>query len=252
METYKICDAHAHVDELEPIHEQLREAQEIGLLMVLGVGMDIKSNEKVLSLSRDYPGIIPAIGYHPWSIVKEQILGNLEYIKAHIDEATALGEIGLDYKIQCKREIQEEVFQELLGIAKGYNKPCVVHARYSHKRCVEMIKRTGVRAVLHWYSGPRDVLGDALDCGCYVSVTPALRYSQAHREAAIFAPMDRILIETDAPVNYEGRPSRLKDIVIPLEELARLKGRDIHEVAERVFENFIEFFGLGSSRWIKD
>jgi TatD DNase family protein len=87
------------------------------------------------------------------------------------------------------------------------------------------------RAVFHWYSGPLDVLGRLLEDGYCISATPALARSQAHRAAIALAPPERILLETDAPVPWQGRPSTPADLPLALTALADLRGWSEAETA---------------------
>jgi TatD DNase family protein len=107
------------------------------------------------------------------------------------------------------------------------------------------VKELGIKqAVFHWYSGPRLVLEEILAIGYFISATPALRYSTPHQEAIKETPLERILLETDAPVVYQGRKSRPKDVRITLGEVARLKGLDPSEVWRQTTSNASLLFGV--------
>jgi TatD DNase family protein len=108
-----------------------------------------------------------------------------------------------------------------------------------------MVKDAGIeKGVFHWYSGPLEILEKIIDHGYYVSATPALAYSPPHQAAMRTAPLDRILVETDSPVEYQGRISEPADLVITLEELSRLKGMDQGEVRKITTANANRFFGI--------
>ena len=100
------------------------------------------------------------------------------------------------------------------------------------------------KVIFHWYSGPLDILDKVIADGYYVSATPALAYSPQHREAIERAPLEHILVETDAPVEYEGNVTEPADVLITLRELSRLKNMDILEVAEATTANAVKLFGL--------
>ena len=100
------------------------------------------------------------------------------------------------------------------------------------------------KAVFHWYSGPMEVLDKILDDGYFISATPALAYSDKHREAMIRAPLSNILIETDAPVEFNGKASEPATLVETLHELARLKKLPVSEVAHITTKNSRKFYGL--------
>ncbi len=100
------------------------------------------------------------------------------------------------------------------------------------------------RAVFHWYSGPLRLLDEILKAGYLISATPALAYSPPHQEAIKRTPTERILLETDTPVSYQGRESRPKDVRITFEEVSKLKGLDPSLVSEQTTQNASRFFQI--------
>ena len=130
-------------------------------------------------------------------------------------------------------------------MAKAADKPVIIHSRFSHARTFEMTAGpeskgpyfTGLRVKGRFWAG-------SLDSGYFISVTPALAYSPFHREAAAFAPLERIMVEADAPVEYQGKISEPADLILALRELARIKGICVEE-AERITErNTRSFYRL--------
>ena len=243
-----LVDCHAHLDELDDLSEALQEAKTAGVKGIIGVGVNVDSNKRILKIAeQNYGYVYPALGYHPWQMREEEVKDNLSFIREHVGECLALGEIGLDYKVKVKKELQWNVFEELLDIAFEQGKPIIVHCRYSHRRAFEMVKGKGIKQVVfHWYSGPLDLLEEILDNGYFISATPALTYSSPHQEAIKKAPLERILVETDSPVSYQGKEARPKDVRISLDEVARLKGLDPKAVAEQTTANASRLFpGMG-------
>jgi TatD DNase family protein len=253
MEESKILlvDGHAHLDELEDLSESIREAKEVGVVGIIGVGVDVESNKAILKIAETHRGYIhPAIGYHPWQIKQEEVEANVSFIRDHVEKCVALGEIGLDYKIKARKELQWNIFGKLLDLARESNKPIVIHSRYSHGRAFEMVKEKEIKkAVFHWYSGPLDVLDDILAMGYFISATPALIYSPPHQKAILRTPLERILLETDAPVSYQGKESRPKDVRISMETVAWLKGLDSLVVSEQTTLNASRFFQVSFRRF---
>jgi len=241
-----LIDGHAHLNEIEDIEAAITSAKLAGLNAIIAVGMDVESNQATLEIADRFPEFVhPAVGYHPWSIAADQIERNLLFIEEKLPSCIALGEVGLDYKTKVKKKIQREVFERLLLMAKRAAKPVIIHSRFSHARTYEMTAQAGIqRAVFHWFTGEKDVLSGLLDSGYFISVTPALAYSPFHREAAAFAPMERILAETDAPVEYEGRVSSPADLIFTLRELAGIKGISIEDAAIITERNTRSFYGL--------
>lgn len=246
MEKIALIDIHAHLDELNDLSSSLIEAREVGVAAIVAVGSNLDSNKKTMEIAAANPHYVyPAIGYHPWDIKEEEIEKNLLFLQENLGKCIALGEIGLDYKAKVKKEIQHKVFGALLDLAAQFNKPIIIHCRYSHERALKMILEKKIeRAVFHWYSGSLEILDEIIRQGYFVSATPALLYSLHHQEAIKKAPLERILLETDTPVIYQGIESRPKHVRITLDQVAKLKGLDISFVAEETTAHARHFFQI--------
>ncbi|MCM8798952.1 MAG: TatD family hydrolase [Candidatus Omnitrophica bacterium] len=242
----KVVDSHAHLDELKDLTDVLIKAKESGVIGIVAVGTGIESNKKMIQIAKENPKFVyPAIGYHPWEIKEEEIETNLSWIKENIHDAIALGEIGLDYKIKLKKEIQIYVFERLLEVACEFDKPVILHCRFSHQKVFEIVKMKGINRVLfHWYSGPLNLLDQIIEAGYFISATPALAYSLPHQEAIKRTPIEKILLETDSPVSYQGKEASPKDVLITLSYVSRLKGLDIFSVSKRTTANASQFFNI--------
>jgi TatD DNase family protein len=245
-ERISLIDAHTHLDQLEDLPISLKEARAAGVRGIIGVGMNAVSNRKILKIAEENQGYVyPAIGYHPWELKGEEAEEGLSFIRNHLGHCIALGEIGLDYKVKIKKEVQWKVFRKLLTIALDFDKPVILHCRFSHQHVLRIVKELEIkRAVFHWYSGPLSVLAEILDRGYFISATPALMYSPPHQEAIRHAPLERILLETDSPVTYQGKEARPKDVLVTWKEVARLKGVDPLIVSEQTTLNASQFFNI--------
>lgn len=241
-----LIDTHVHLDGLPDPELAVREAREANVLAMVAVGMDLPSNKKVLELAERFPDMVyPALGYHPWKITLSGVRENLRFLEDHLDQAVALGEVGLDYKAAVERELQQLVLQDLLDLAWRKKKPVIVHSRLAHGDAYEMVRRSDLQqAVFHWYSGPLDVLKRLLLQGYSISATPALSYSPKHQEAVSVTPLRQILLETDTPVRYQGEEARPAYVAQTLSEVSRLKRMDPEEVALRANQNARDFFGI--------
>lgn len=242
----QVIDSHAHLSEMAGAEQKIRLAILNGIVRIVAVGMNTASNEQTLTLARIFPETVqPALGYHPWMINEDEDVRAIDFLEKHIDQCVAVGEIGLDYRIKVKKDHQKAVFKQLLALAFAADKPVIVHSRYSDARTFEMVAGQKIKkAVFHWYSGPIDLLEQILSSGYYISATPALAYSQAHRAAIEKAPMERILIETDAPVEYRGIASEPMSLFSTLRHLVELKGLSLTEGARITTENAEQFFSL--------
>jgi TatD DNase family protein len=253
---YRLIDTHAHLDEIEDLGAALAAAKEAGVAAIIAVGSDIPSNRKVLELAEAYPGFVyAALGWHPWYIRESDIEASLDFIESHITETVAVGEVGLDYhkrvRAAADKDLQQRVLRDILKIAGEHGKPALVHSRYAWRDALEAVAGAGLeKAVFHWYTGTSGVLRDIIARGYYVSVTPAVAYHEEHRRAVKETPLERLLLETDAPVVYaRGRDNEFTagpaDVLRSLRGAAALKGISEAEMAEITTENARRLFGIG-------
>lgn len=256
QEIYRLVDSHAHLDEIGDIERAIQEAKQAGVVAVIAVGQHYESNLKVLDLSEKHKAFVyAALGLHPYNLGNlgnAQIDLNLRLIEENIKKAVGIGEIGLDYDKRVTRaadkERQKEAFKAVLELARRYDKPVSVHARYSWKDSFDLVKEFRVkRAVFHWYTGFSSVLREIIAEGYFISATPAAEYHDEHRRAIKDTPLANLLLETDSPVmygretKYESRPA---DIVRTLVAVARIKGVVENIVADETTDNALRFFGL--------
>jgi TatD DNase family protein len=252
---YSIIDTHAHLEEMEDLAEVITRAKNAGLVAIIAVGSDIKSNARTLEIAVQYPGFVyAALGWHPWYIKETDIEATLEFIKENMDKAVAIGEVGLDYhkrvRAAADKDLQKRALAGLLEIAKEHNRPALIHSRYAWRDAFDMVKGAGItKAVFHWYTGTSSVLRDIIDSGYYISVTPAIEYHEEHRRAIKETPLEQLLLETDCPVIYaRGREGEFKagpaDAVRSLSGAAALKGLSEAELASATTENAKRLFGL--------
>lgn len=250
-----MIDTHAHLNDVEDIDSALKAAKEAGVVTIVAQGVDLESNKRNLEIKQKFSNIDIrlAFGIHPGNIVADQIDETLEFIRLHKEDIVAIGETGLDFwyrwarKDEEKKSQQREVFQKQIDLAKEFDLPIVVHSRGAWSDCFSMAKENDVKkSVFHWYSGPEDILENILDQGYFISATPALSYSKELQNAIRFAPMDRILIETDTPVFFrigDGFQSEPKDVFRTLEFLAEIKKIDLDQAAEILNKNAQKLFG---------
>jgi len=241
-----LIDGHVHLSEIKDSERAVENALKAGVKRMIAVAMDLDSCRKTLAFAERYQdNVLPAIGYHPWSTKAEDVEDTLLFITQNIHRCVALGEVGLDYKVKVKKKLQKVVFSKLLNLAVQAHKPVIIHSRFSYQRTYEMTAEANVeKAVFHWYSGPVDILDKIIARGFFVSATPALAYSPHHQAAMARAPVDRILIETDAPVQYADRFSEPADLHETLFHLSRIKKIPEDKLARIVTKNAEKFFGL--------
>jgi TatD DNase family protein len=249
---YRLIDSHAHLEELEDLDSALDRAKQNGVVAIVAVGSEYESNNRVLEIASKHRGFVyPALGLHPGILneAAESLERQLQFIEDHLDQAVAIGEVGLDYHKRVlsgtSKDHQHQVFSTLLALGQRHRKPVIIHSRYAWRDSFALTKGAGVElAVFHWYTGPSNVLKEILDAGYFVSATIATEYHAEHRRAVQEAPLDRLLLETDCPVVYQGHRSEPADVTRSLQAAADIKGLPADVVADRTTQNARLLFGL--------
>jgi TatD DNase family protein len=252
LKQYSLVDSHAHLEEMEDLGAAIERARECGVVAILAVGSDYASNQKVLEIAAKYRGFVYAgLGLHPGTLDRDQqsLEKQIQFIEDNLDSAVAVGEIGLDYQKRALasngKDYQHRAFRDVLAIAARCGKPAVIHSRYAWKDCFNLTRESKVpQAVFHWYTGPTNVLKDILDEGYHVSATLAAEYHAEHRRAVKDAPLERLLLETDCPVVYQGHRSEPADVVRSLSAAAELKSLREELVAEKTTENALRLYNI--------
>ncbi len=262
-----LIDTHAHLDHVENLDDALAESAKAGVSAVLAVSTNLKAMKRNLEIASSDKGglaithglkIYLGLGIHPGDIKTEELEESYAFIEHNIAEADVVGEIGLDFsykwirKNEDKKNEQREVFRRQLAIAKKFDKPVVVHTRWTWRECFDIVKEFDIqKANFHWYSGPVDILEEIIKSGYYVSSSPALAFSPQSREAISQAPIEQTLIETDSPVyfNYPeemggGFKSTPKDVFKSLDAYAKLKELPPEKAAEILNKNAKDFIGI--------
>lgn len=203
---------------------------------------------KVLELAgRNRGFIFPTLGYHPTEGTNHMSV--LKLIGKNLDRIVGIGECGLDYhweKEPARREKQKRIFRKFIEKAGEAKLPLVIHSRDAEQDCFDMVKDSGLECVFHCYSGPVELAGEILDRGFWISMSTHILFSKHHRKLMKLIPLDKVLLETDAPWLSPNKPEPNYpwNIKLSAEKIAEIKGVSRGEVLERAKENAIGFFNL--------
>jgi TatD DNase family protein len=254
-----LVDTHCHLDAqyfpAGPDEALARaEAEGVAGFVVVGVGADLSPARAAVALAERRSHVFAAVGIHPhdavtWSPEAHAELSALA-AKASV---VAVGEIGLDYHYDhSPRDVQRSVFARLVGLAREIGKPIVVHTREAAKDTLDILEAEGARdvgGVIHCFSEDRPFAERALDLGFDLSFSGIVTFKSAHsvHEVAAWAPLDRILVETDspylAPVPRRGKPCEPAYIVHTARRVAELRGIPVEALAAATTANAERRFG---------
>ena len=255
MEGNKLCrlvDSHAHLEELGDLGSAIERAKQSGVVAIVAVGSDYKSNHQVLEIAGKYQGFVhPALGLHPGRL-NEDLLSlerHLQFIEDNLSVAVAVGEVGLDYHKRvvgaAGKDLQQKVLGTILALAKRCGKPAIIHSRYAWRDSFELTKKASLeKAIFHWYTGPTNVLREILEQGYFVSATLAVEYHAEHRRAVKEVALENLLLETDCPVVYQGHQAEPADVSRALQATAEMEGLSPDFVAEKTTENALRLFRI--------
>lgn len=249
-------DTHAHLDDAafdEDRDELLARLMECGVDCVLDPGCDPESSRKAAALAEREDWIWFAAGIHPEELHAFTAEG-LEEIAALLrhPKCRAVGEIGLDYYWDdTHKEEQKQLFHAQLSMALERDLPVVIHDREAHADSLLAVKELpGLRGVFHCYSGSVELARELWKRGWYVGFDGPLTYKNARKAVAVAseAPLDRILIETDAPylapAPLRGTRNDSRALVHVAAKLAALRGMTAEEIVARTAENGRRLFGV--------
>lgn len=261
-----LVDSHCHIDGAEfaeDLGEVLDRAKDSGVAAMLCVGTgDVKKGEvsRAVELARSHPNVYASVGVHPHdaALYDEDVDAELNRLSED-DKVIAWGEIGLDYHYDhSPREVQRNVFKRQITNALRRHLPIIVHTRDAEDDTIEILrsfgKESGLRGVMHCFSGSERAANIFLDLGFYISFAGNVTFKKAQdlRDVARNVPLDRILVETDCPYMspepLRGRRNEPSHVLHTARLLSGLVGVDEVEFCEATTRNFENLFGVGISR----
>lgn len=255
-----IFDSHTHLNAEqfnEDIPETIARANELGVTEMAVVGFDYPTIEKSLALSQAYKDIYSIIGWHPTeagSYDKEVEA----FIQSHLEnpKVVTYGEIGLDYYwMEDPKDVQEKVFRRQIAIAKEHQLPISIHMRDAVEDTYHILKDEDVRdigGIMHSFGSDDEWARKFLDLGMHLSFSGVVTFKKALevQESAKIVPMDKLLVETDAPylapVPYRGKRNEPGYTRYVVEKIAELRELPFEEVAKQTTRNAHQLFGIQS------
>lgn len=255
----RAVDSHAHFDTFEEkgeLEALLARAREAGVERMIAIGGSPDANRRACRLAAEHPDISAAVGYDRDLAGKDPDLQDVERWAAE-PGVVAIGETGLDYHYEPEtRDEQIRLFADMLDLAHRRTLPVVVHSREADADTLDALKKQKMRwngaadavGVLHCFTGDLGFARALLDVGCYISFSGILTFRNAEdlRQVAKALPLERLLIETDAPylapVPYRGKTNEPAYVFQVAEWLAELQERTTEDVVDQTRRNCARLF----------
>lgn len=253
-----LTDSHCHLDSEQFAADReavLERALAAGVerMLVIGTGDGPPDLEAAIRLADRYAPLLATVGVHPHDAAKvaDGTLTRLEALLAH-PKVVALGEIGLDYHYDFSpRDVQRSVFREQLEIARRHGKPVIIHTREAWDDTIAMLRQSPAGpGILHCFSGGPEEAREALALGFHISFAGIVTFPKAGQiqAAARETPLDRILIETDAPylapAPHRGKRNEPAFVAHTAAKVAQLRGMEPGALAAASGANFRRLMGL--------
>ena len=266
---FGIFDSHAHYFDRRFENETegadvilVRDVFGAGIEGVINVATNIQTTKLCIEQASKYEKMYASAGIHPEDVqycendIDTELQRLAELIvsgeEARKNKIVAIGEIGLDYHYEgFDKELQQKYFERQLDLAESLDMPVIIHDRDAHGDCFEtVLKYPKVRGVFHSFSGSAEMAAELVKRGWYISFSGVLTFKNARKcvEVAEKIPLERILIETDAPYlaphPFRGKINHSGLMHLTAERLGEIKGIDVSEVIEVTRKNVFDLFGI--------
>jgi TatD DNase family protein len=252
-----LIDAHVHLDKYGDLLDEALRQIETERIFTVATAMDVPSYLELQKIAERSALVLPTFGVHPRKAA--QYADRLPEISHYIEMSPAIGEIGLDFhwvKDTSTYPAQKKVLEYFVAAASEQNKFVNLHTKAGEKEILDLLEKYDVkRAIIHWYSGPMDILRAMIDFGCYFTIGVEVHYSDYIKEIAKLIPDHLLLTETDNPgamrwlkKNDEiGMPTAIQNVV---DKVAELRQSSSAQVTQLIRANFARM--IRDDSWLED
>lgn len=253
-----IFETHAHYDDEAFAEDRdflLKEMHKEGIEYIVNIGCSMDNSRKIVDFVKQYDFLYGTVGVHPDDVgdLSGADIKELAELSRH-DKILAIGEIGLDYHYEgINKELQKQWFIEQLGVAREEGLPVVIHSRDAARDTLELMKAEraeDIGGVIHCFSYGVEMAREYLNMGYYIGVGGVVTFKNGRKlkEVVEYTPLDRIVLETDAPYlapePYRGRRNCSSYLTYVAEEIAALKQVGVREVYEATCNNARKLYRL--------
>lgn len=259
-EGIRIMDTHCHLDMIsseDDLTTTVTRAVASGVSPIITVGIDLESSRKAIQLAGKYDSVYATVGIHPHNVQKleERTYDDLEKL-CRAPKVVAYGEIGLDYvKQYAQKDIQLQHYARQVELARKIRLPLVIHDREAHDDILHILHKKGpfsAGGVMHCFSGDWYFAKKVLDLGFLISIPGVVTFNKAYvlQEVAQKVPLDRLLLETDAPFltpePWRGKKNFPEYVLYTARKIAGLRGLSLEALASITTENAMQLFNISA------
>ena len=244
-----LIDAHVHLDKYGDLLDAALNEIETHRIFTVATAMDVPSYIELQKIGERSDLVLPTFGIHPRRAA--EYAGRLREIGPYIEMSPAIGEIGLDFhwvKDTSTYPAQKKVLEYFIAAAAEQKKFVNLHTKAGEKQILDLLERYDLkRAIIHWYSGPMDILRAMIEYGCYFTIGVEVLYSDYIKEIARAIPYHLLLTETDNPgalrwlkkTDEVGMPMAINEVIEAVAELRQSRPERIIELVDRNFAELI-------------
>jgi len=260
-ESVNVIDTHCHLDMLNSkadMNQTVSNAATRGVSPIITIGIDLESSKKAVEIAGQHAGVYATVGVHPHNVnnLTDDSYEELELLCKN-SKVVGYGEIGLDFvKEYAPKHVQLDHYARQVKLAKKIGLPLVIHDREAHAEILDILRKESSfdgAGIMHCFSGDWHLATQALDLGFFISVPGVVTFKKADalQEVVRKAPLDKLVLETDAPFlapePYRGRTNIPEYILFTAQKVADLRGITIEELARATTKNARYIFNLTTS-----
>lgn len=259
-----LFDSHCHLDKLSDTHAAIARAKQAGVSRMVCISVDLDAWPAMMDIVSGEDGIYASVGVHPgYPDSREPATEQLVELSRR-DDVVAIGETGLDYASRKTGDAnddgyawQRERFRVHIDAAKLVNKPLIIHTRNAVEDTIRLLREEGANSInpngngiIHCFTESTESAKTFMELGFYISISGIVTFNSAKalQETVKTIPLDRLLIETDAPwlapVPHRGKENEPSFVQHTAKFIAALKGIELAEVQQQTFANACRVFNL--------
>lgn len=254
-----IIDSHCHLNYLKledtSLEQVITDAKNAGIDKIASIAVAWHEIDVIQEIAEKFADVYFSVGVHPSELESHQPSVEEIILRSDHSKCVAIGETGLDYHYNGEetKKAQIDKFVNHMQAANEVKKPVIIHTRAAKQDTLDILKAENVNncgGILHCFTEDYDMAKQAIDMGMYISFSGILTFKNAQdiQDTAKKLPLDRVLIETDAPyltpVPFRGRPNYPEYVKYVAQFLADLRGVSFDEVAKQTYKNTCDIFGF--------